>query len=134
MLAGKAIWKWKNLIETLICFRPVEEDAPVQGPLPYEPDDAPWKKAEESGIRKLLVASDIFNFHQLQFYGYVTVFGRYFPTAVRQAVFLSVVSPLSQRWLSQLLMNQYRCSDVTFVVMPHMPFNFDLSGNLQYVL
>ncbi|XP_050732293.1 RILP-like protein homolog isoform X4 [Eriocheir sinensis] len=27
------------------------EDAPVQGPLPYEPDDAPWKK-EESGIRK----------------------------------------------------------------------------------
>ncbi|XP_050732292.1 RILP-like protein homolog isoform X3 [Eriocheir sinensis] len=29
------------------------EDAPVQGPLPYEPDDAPWKK-EESGIRKLL--------------------------------------------------------------------------------
>lgn len=30
-----------------------EEDAPVQGPLPYEPDDAPWKKASESGIRKL---------------------------------------------------------------------------------
>ncbi|XP_076034102.1 rab interacting lysosomal protein like isoform X2 [Oratosquilla oratoria] len=27
------------------------DDAPVQGPLPYEPDDAPWKK-EESGIRK----------------------------------------------------------------------------------
>ncbi|KAH1011748.1 hypothetical protein HUJ04_001050 [Dendroctonus ponderosae] len=31
---------------------PVDEDAPVQGPLPYEPDDAPWKKASESGIRK----------------------------------------------------------------------------------
>ncbi|XP_017877556.1 RILP-like protein homolog isoform X2 [Ceratina calcarata] len=31
---------------------PVEEDAPVQGPLPYEPDDAPWKKSSESGIRK----------------------------------------------------------------------------------
>ncbi|OXU28085.1 hypothetical protein TSAR_013884 [Trichomalopsis sarcophagae] len=30
-----------------------EKDAPVQGPLPYEPDDAPWKKASESGIRKL---------------------------------------------------------------------------------
>ncbi|XP_019877849.1 RILP-like protein homolog isoform X1 [Aethina tumida] len=30
---------------------PVDEDAPVQGPLPYEPDDAPWKKSE-SGIRK----------------------------------------------------------------------------------
>ncbi|KAK3867803.1 hypothetical protein Pcinc_026766 [Petrolisthes cinctipes] len=26
---------------------------PVQGPMPYEPDDAPWKKREESGIRKL---------------------------------------------------------------------------------
>lgn len=31
---------------------PIDEDAPVQGPLPYEPDDAPWKKSE-SGIRKL---------------------------------------------------------------------------------
>ncbi|XP_025837561.1 RILP-like protein homolog isoform X3 [Agrilus planipennis] len=30
---------------------PVDEEAPVQGPLPYEPDDAPWKKSE-SGIRK----------------------------------------------------------------------------------
>lgn len=28
-----------------------EEDPPVQGPLPLEPDDAPWKKSE-SGIRK----------------------------------------------------------------------------------
>lgn len=28
-------------------------DLPVQGPLPYEPDDAPWKKHSESGIRKL---------------------------------------------------------------------------------
>ncbi|XP_058836681.1 RILP-like protein homolog isoform X2 [Topomyia yanbarensis] len=27
-------------------------DLPVQGPLPYEPDDAPWKKQSESGIRK----------------------------------------------------------------------------------
>lgn len=35
---------------------PVEEDPPVQGPLPYEPDDAPFKRHEksaESGIRKL---------------------------------------------------------------------------------
>ncbi|CAH0548611.1 unnamed protein product [Brassicogethes aeneus] len=31
---------------------PIDEDAPVQGPLPYEPDDAPWKKSSESGIRK----------------------------------------------------------------------------------
>lgn len=28
------------------------EDLPVQGPLPYEPDDAPWKRHSESGIRK----------------------------------------------------------------------------------
>jgi len=29
-------------------------DRPVQGPMPYEPDDAPWKKTpRESGIRKL---------------------------------------------------------------------------------
>ncbi|XP_052872732.1 RILP-like protein homolog [Anopheles cruzii] len=27
-------------------------ELPVQGPLPYEPDDAPWKKTNESGIRK----------------------------------------------------------------------------------
>ncbi|XP_022223193.1 LOW QUALITY PROTEIN: RILP-like protein homolog [Drosophila obscura] len=31
---------------------PPGHDAPVQGPLPYEPDDAPWKKSSESGIRK----------------------------------------------------------------------------------
>uniref|UniRef100_A0A0K8TMV5 Putative myosin class ii heavy chain n=1 Tax=Tabanus bromius TaxID=304241 RepID=A0A0K8TMV5_TABBR len=31
---------------------PADEDAPVQGPLPFEPDDAPWKKSSESGIRK----------------------------------------------------------------------------------
>ena len=30
-------------------------DRPVQGPLPYEPEDAPWKKSEMSGIRKLWV-------------------------------------------------------------------------------
>lgn len=34
-----------------------DEDAPVQGPMPYEPDDAPWKRParrdSESGIRKL---------------------------------------------------------------------------------
>lgn len=35
-----------------VALRPADDDAPVQGPLPYEPDDAPWKKSE-SGIRKL---------------------------------------------------------------------------------
>ncbi|XP_031635140.1 RILP-like protein homolog [Contarinia nasturtii] len=30
-----------------------EDDPPVQGPLPYEPDDAPWKRSSEgSGVRK----------------------------------------------------------------------------------
>lgn len=45
-------------IATLCCStcRPnsEEDDPPVQGPLPFEPDDAPWKKSE-SGIRKLWV-------------------------------------------------------------------------------
>ncbi|KAL7636232.1 UNVERIFIED_CONTAM: hypothetical protein RMT77_012989 [Armadillidium vulgare] len=29
-----------------------DSDPPVQGPMPYEPDDAPWKRKGESGIRK----------------------------------------------------------------------------------
>uniref|UniRef100_T1H2A5 RH2 domain-containing protein n=1 Tax=Megaselia scalaris TaxID=36166 RepID=T1H2A5_MEGSC len=29
-----------------------EIDPPVQGPMPFEPDDAPWKRSSESGIRK----------------------------------------------------------------------------------
>ena len=47
-----------DLEDELELYRPKPEiveddkDAPVQGPLPYEPDDAPWKKASESGIRK----------------------------------------------------------------------------------
>lgn len=40
---------------------PVDDEAPVQGPLPAEPDDAPWKR--KSGIRKffrkLFAESDI---------------------------------------------------------------------------
>ena len=31
------------------------EDLPVQGPLPQDPDDAPFRKAESGGIRKLCV-------------------------------------------------------------------------------
>ncbi|XP_017787170.1 PREDICTED: RILP-like protein homolog isoform X2 [Nicrophorus vespilloides] len=42
-----------SLIASTIFSEPLNEDAPVQGPLPYEPDDAPWKKSSESGIRKL---------------------------------------------------------------------------------
>ncbi|XP_011702270.1 PREDICTED: RILP-like protein homolog isoform X2 [Wasmannia auropunctata] len=45
-----------DLEDELELYRPKpeipEEEAPVQGPLPYEPDDAPWKKSSESGIRK----------------------------------------------------------------------------------
>ncbi|KAF5301082.1 hypothetical protein FQA39_LY10901 [Lamprigera yunnana] len=47
-----------DLEDELETYRPknpetsLEEDAPVQGPLPYEPDDAPWKRSTESGIRK----------------------------------------------------------------------------------
>ncbi|XP_049767282.1 RILP-like protein homolog isoform X5 [Schistocerca cancellata] len=39
-----------------------EEEPPVQGPLPFEPDDAPWKKSE-SGIRKLffMISTSISN-------------------------------------------------------------------------
>ena len=29
------------------------EDLPVQGPLPQDPDDAPFRKTESGGIRKL---------------------------------------------------------------------------------
>ncbi|GJQ85388.1 hypothetical protein Trydic_g10162 [Trypoxylus dichotomus] len=42
----------KNELETVSREHPLDEDAPVQGPLPYEPDDAPWKKSSESGMRK----------------------------------------------------------------------------------
>ncbi|XP_034948870.1 RILP-like protein homolog isoform X2 [Chelonus insularis] len=47
-----------DLEDELEIYRPKPEtpeddkEAPVQGPLPYEPDDAPWKKSSESGIRK----------------------------------------------------------------------------------
>ncbi|XP_074095696.1 rab interacting lysosomal protein like isoform X1 [Cotesia typhae] len=47
-----------DLEDELELYRPKPEtpeddkDAPVQGPLPHEPDDAPWKKSSESGIRK----------------------------------------------------------------------------------
>ncbi|XP_057341123.1 RILP-like protein homolog isoform X3 [Microplitis mediator] len=47
-----------DLEDELDLYRPKPEtpeddkDAPVQGPLPHEPDDAPWKKSSESGIRK----------------------------------------------------------------------------------
>ncbi|XP_023721803.1 RILP-like protein homolog isoform X2 [Cryptotermes secundus] len=37
-----------------------EDDPPVQGPLPFEPDDAPWKKSE-SGIRKLFTILTAFS-------------------------------------------------------------------------
>lgn len=42
--------------EIAVEIEPVEplsdDELPVQGPIPFEPDDAPWKRSE-SGIRKL---------------------------------------------------------------------------------
>lgn len=47
-----------KIFTLFLYFSPEDDkDAPVQGPLPYEPDDAPWKKSSESGIRKLYVYS-----------------------------------------------------------------------------
>lgn len=40
-----------------------QEEAPVQGPLPLEPDDAPWKRSE-SGIRKLYDYILIYNVYK----------------------------------------------------------------------
>ncbi|KAK2723143.1 RILP-like protein homolog isoform X2 [Artemia franciscana] len=37
------------------------EDLPVQGPMPYEPEDAPWRRKEESGIRKLFSGIKLFS-------------------------------------------------------------------------
>lgn len=41
----------------------LEEDPPVQGPMPYEPDDAPWKKKDHdtTGVRKLYALNLFFN-------------------------------------------------------------------------
>lgn len=46
--------KYYDLWNNCILFRSddEQEEGPVQGPLPLEPDDAPWKRSE-SGIRKL---------------------------------------------------------------------------------
>nr|XP_022908038.1 RILP-like protein homolog isoform X2 [Onthophagus taurus] len=54
------------VIDVVSVIDPVDEDAPVQGPLPYEPDDAPWKRtaSSESGIRKLLWS--IIGFHSFE--------------------------------------------------------------------
>ena len=35
------------------CESDSSDSRPVQGPMPYEPEDAPWKRNEMSGIRKL---------------------------------------------------------------------------------
>ncbi|EEB14653.1 Vimentin, putative [Pediculus humanus corporis] len=50
--------KISDLEDELELYRPKgttenDTDAPVQGPLPYEPDDAPWKKTSGTNIRKL---------------------------------------------------------------------------------
>ena len=50
------LWALNFVLTSRIECEEAEEenqaDLPVQGPLPYEPEDAPWRK-NESGIRKL---------------------------------------------------------------------------------
>ncbi|XP_057341122.1 RILP-like protein homolog isoform X2 [Microplitis mediator] len=47
------LYEFPIYIKYVYFYRPEDDkDAPVQGPLPHEPDDAPWKKSSESGIRK----------------------------------------------------------------------------------
>ena len=69
MLSWRILWPVLALVElphescynVLICFSRShreefdDDDAPVQGPMPKEPDEKlnPWAKKEESGIRKL---------------------------------------------------------------------------------
>ncbi|XP_044763444.1 RILP-like protein homolog isoform X2 [Coccinella septempunctata] len=101
---------------------PIEDDAPVQGPIPLEPDDAPWKKSE-SGIRKLFCSFrrrgkrkkcflgrsfDSLNRVRQNYLDKLTVFGSYLPKgAAAVEVFQDVACHLSRRCLSQLLMTQY---------------------------
>ncbi|KAK6636560.1 hypothetical protein RUM43_010222 [Polyplax serrata] len=50
--------KISDLEDELDLYRPKktstidDDEAPVQGPLPYEPDDAPWKRSNDSFVRK----------------------------------------------------------------------------------
>lgn len=93
---------------------PDDEDPPVQGPLPYEPDDAPWKKTNEtSGVRKLYVKPLQIS-HQFFFFenyilnefcfflSLVSVFVNYLPIKVQQ-VFRVVRYQHSLKWLYLLV-------------------------------
>ena len=53
-------------------------DRPVQGPLPYEPEDAPWKKSEVSGIRKLWVLQSRVSLSLINFIDVCSPFGNTF--------------------------------------------------------
>lgn len=83
-----------------------DEDPPVQGPLPYEPDDAPWKKPSDSGIRKLYVngtkKKKILLF-QLKYFFLFSVFVNYFLNHVQQAFHVVPCHP-SLKWLCLLVL------------------------------
>lgn len=100
-----------TMIISLCHYRPADEDdPPVQGPLPYEPDDAPWKKSTESGVRKLWVfsfkithpkwSSVIIKFRTFCF---LTVFVNYLLSQALQASH-AVRYPHSLKWLYLLVL------------------------------
>ncbi|XP_045468494.1 RILP-like protein homolog isoform X2 [Harmonia axyridis] len=124
---------------------PVEDDAPVQGPIPLEPDDAPWKKSE-SGIRKLFCnfktrenrkkcffgrGLDKINRLKQNYLNKSTVFGNYLPRgAAAVEVFQGVACHLSQRCLSQLLMTQ--CPSNLPNAAHSSMFYIDLTGDVWF--
>jgi len=44
--------QWQGLPPSRDSDSEDSSERPVQGPMPYEPEDAPWKRSESSGIRK----------------------------------------------------------------------------------
>jgi len=49
--------QWQGLPPSRDSDSEDSSERPVQGPMPYEPEDAPWKRSESSGIRKFFQRS-----------------------------------------------------------------------------
>lgn len=116
--------------------RPTEEDPPVQGPLPYEPDDAPWKKSSgssETGIRKLLVEKFGLTFehmpldHSLFFSVFANYFRNQAPRVFHGDHYLHYLKWLSLLALTLTLSESHECSPQTMNLLPS--FLIDSSGN-----
>ncbi|KAK9892494.1 hypothetical protein WA026_020484 [Henosepilachna vigintioctopunctata] len=142
-----SLQKSSQNVSTIIPSPPIEDDAPVQGPLPLEPDDAPWKKSE-SGIRKLIfnlgrtgtlvntgvlkdITVKIKSLGKNSFES-ITVFGNYLRRGTVVEVFQDVVCQLSQRCLSRLLMSQSPSNQLNPHHMYHSMFHIDPSGNVWF--